>query len=244
MTNTKQIILPIKGMTCANCVATIERNLKKLDGVENVAVNLSSERAAVGFNKSDVQISDIVEKIKRAGYDVAAAEGEFILKISPDSSDAGRIIRALGKIEGVLSVDVNLSSDKIFVRYIPTILSQMDIRNLLKKIGFEVLVLGGEAVDQEELARKKEIRKQKYLLIIGLIFTTPLFILSMSRDFGIIPPQIGEQIWFNWVMLVLATPVQFYVGAQYYVGAYKSLRNGSANMDVLIAMGSSVAYFY
>ncbi len=116
MPDAKQIILPIKGMTCANCVATIERNLKKLDGVEDVAVNLSSERAAVGFNKSEVQISDIVEKIKRAGYDIAAAEGEFILKISPDSSDAERIRRAMGKIEGVLSVDVNLSSDKIFVR--------------------------------------------------------------------------------------------------------------------------------
>ena len=244
MPDTKQIILPIKGMTCANCVATIERNLKKLDGVEDVAVNLSSERAAVGFNKSEVHISDIVKKIKRAGYDVAAAQGEFILKISPDSSDAERIRRAMGKIEGVLNVDVNLSSDKIFVRYIPTILSQMNIRNFLKKIGFEALILGGEAVDQEELARKKEIRKQKRLLVIGLIFTIPLFILSMSRDFGVIPLQIGEQIWFNWVMLVLATPVQFYVGAQYYVGAYKSLRNGSANMDVLIAMGSSVAYFY
>ncbi len=244
MPDTKQIIIPIKGMTCANCVATIERNLKKLDGVEDVAVNLSSERAAVGFNNAEVKIRDIIEKIKRAGYDVAAAEGEFILKLSPDSSDAKRIRRDLGKIEGVLNVDVNLSSDKILVRYIPTILSQMNIRNLLKKIGFEALVLGGEAVDQEELARKKEIRKQKHLLVIGLIFTIPLFMLSMSRDFGILPPQKGEQISFNWVMLVLATPVQFYVGAQYYVGAYKSLRNGSANMDVLIAMGSSVAYFY
>lgn len=134
MPDAKQIILPIRGMTCANCVATIERNIKKLDGVEDVAVNLSSERAAVGFNKSEVQIRDIVEKIKRAGYDVAAAKGVFILKISPDSFDAGRIRQALGKIEGVLSVDVNLSSAKIFVRYIPTILSQMDIRNFLKKL--------------------------------------------------------------------------------------------------------------
>jgi Cu+-exporting ATPase len=244
MLDTKQVILPIKGMTCANCVATIERNVKKIDGVEDIAINISSERAAVSFNKSEVQIKDIVERIKRVGYDVAAAEGEFILKISPDSSDAVRIRRELGKTEGVLSVDVNLSSDKIFVRYIPTILSQKDIRNLLKKIGFGVMVLGGETVDQEELARKKEIRKQKYLLIIGLIFTIPLFILSMSRDFGIIPSQIGEQISLNWIMLFLATPVQFYVGAQYYEGAFKSLRNGSANMDVLIAMGSSVAYFY
>jgi len=244
MSDIKKIILPIKGMTCANCVSTIERNIKKLDGVEDVAVNLSSERAAVGFNKTEVQIKDIVEKIKRAGYDVAAAEGEFILKTSPDTSDVNRIKRALGKIEGVLSMDVNLSSDKIVVHYIPTILSQMDIRNLLKKIGFEALVLGGDAVDQEELARKKEVRKQKRLLITGLIFTIPLFLISMGRDFGVIPQIIGGQVWFNWVMLALATPVQFYVGAQYYVGAYKALRNGSANMDVLIAMGSSVAYFY
>jgi len=244
MSDIKKIILPIKGMTCANCVSTIERNLKKLDGVEDVAVNLSSERAAVGFNKTEVQIKDIVEKIKRAGYDVVAAEGEFILKTSPDTSDVNRIKRALGKIEGVLSMDVNLSSDKIVVHYIPTILSQMDIRNLLKKIGFEALVLGGDAVDQEELARKKEVRKQKRLLITGLIFTIPLFLISMGRDFGVIPQIIGGQVWFNWVMLALATPVQFYVGAQYYVGAYKALRNGSANMDVLIAIGSSVAYFY
>jgi len=244
MSDIKKIILPIKGMTCANCVSTIERNIKKLDGVEDVAVNLSSERAAVGFNKTEVQIKDIVEKIKRAGYDVAAAEGEFILKTSPDTSDVNRIKRALGKIEGVLSMDVNLSSDKIVVHYIPTILSQMDIRNLLKKIGFEALVLGGDAVDQEELARKKEVRKQKRLLITGLIFTIPLFLISMGRDFGVIPQIIGGQVWFNWVMLALATPVQFYVGAQYYVGAYKAFRNGSANMDVLIAMGSSVAYFY
>ena len=102
MPDIKQIILPIKGMTCANCVATIERNLKKLNGIENVAVNLSSERAAVGFKKSRVQINDIVEKIKRAGYAVAAAEGEFILKTSPDSSDSVRIRRALEKIEGML----------------------------------------------------------------------------------------------------------------------------------------------
>jgi len=244
MSDTKKIILPIKGMTCANCVSTIERNLIKLDGVEDVAVNLSSERAAVGFNKTEVQIKDIVEKIKRAGYDIAAAEGEFILKTSPDTSDANRIRRVLGKIDGVLGVDVNLSSDKIVVHYIPTILSQMDIRNLLKKIGFEALVLGGDVVDQEELARKKEIRKQKRLLVTGMIFTIPLFVISMGRDFGIIPQMIGEQGWFNWVMLALATPVQFYVGAQYYVGAFKALRNGSANMDVLIAMGSSVAYFY
>jgi Cu+-exporting ATPase len=244
MPDTRQIILPIKGMTCANCVATIERNVKKLDGIENVAVNLSSERASVGFRPKEIQVEDIVARIKRAGYDVSAAGGEFVFKASPDTSDIPRIERSLEKIEGILGVSINLSSDKIFVQYIPTLISQLDIRKHLKKLGFEVLILGDEAVDSEEQARNKEIRNQKQLLIIGLIFTIPLFLLSMGRDIRIIPSRIGGQVWFNWMMLFLATPVQFFVGAQYYVGAFKAIRNGSANMDVLIAMGSSVAYFY
>ncbi|MCD6356378.1 MAG: copper-translocating P-type ATPase, partial [Anaerolineaceae bacterium] len=85
---------------------------------------------------------------------------------------------------------------------------------------------------------------QKHLLFIGLIFSIPLFLLSMGRDFGLVPLKMGQSDWFNWLLLLLATPVQFYVGAQYYIGAFKALRNGSANMDVLIALGSSVAYFY
>ncbi|MDO9547317.1 MAG: heavy metal translocating P-type ATPase [Pelolinea sp.] len=244
MSETRQIILPIKGMTCANCVATIERNVKKLEGIENVAVNLSSERASVGFKPEEIRVEDIVGRIRRAGYDVSAADGEFIFKTSPDTSDIPRIKRSFEKIEGILDLSVNLSSDKIFVQYIPTLISQLDIRKHLKKLGFEVLILGDEAVDSEEQARNKEIQKQKHLLVIGLIFTIPLFLLSMSRDLGIIPSRIGGQVWFNWMMLFLATPVQFYVGAQYYVGAFKAIRNRSANMDVLIAMGSSVAYFY
>ena len=105
------------------------------------------------------------------------------------------------------------------------------------------------------VARQHEIDEQRRLLIIGLIFTVPLFIFAMLRDFGLLPAFFYEmsgmagmalepRAWTNWVMLVLATPVQFYVGWQYYVGAYKALRNRSANMDVLIAMGSSAAYFY
>lgn len=81
-------------------------------------------------------------------------------------------------------------------------------------------------------------------MIVGLIFTVPLFVLSMARDFGLLPEMIAHAGWMNWLMLALATPVQFYVGWQYYVGGYKSLRNGSANMDVLVAMGSSAAYLY
>lgn len=240
----QNVILPIQGMTCANCVATVERNIKKMEGINEVAVNLSSERAAVGFDDSTIQLEDIVARIQRAGYDVALAEGEFVLNTNPDPADAVRIKRDLLRITGIEEVSTNQASNKVFVKYIPTIISQIEIRANLKRVGFEALILGDQAIDQEEIIRGKEISKQKRLLLVSLLLSVPLFVLSMGRDFGVVPTTIGSQNWFNWLLLALATPVQFYVGAQYYVGAFKSLRNGSANMDVLIAMGSSVAYFY
>jgi Cu+-exporting ATPase len=123
------------------------------------------------------------------------------------------------------------------------VVSQAEIRHAISRSGFEAVEMGGEAEDAEAKAREHEINQQRRLLIIGLAFTIPLFLFSMARDFMLLGnwTQAG---WVPWLMWAVATPVQFYVGAQYYVGAYKSLRNRSANMDVLIAMGSSVAYFY
>jgi Cu+-exporting ATPase len=244
MSASKQIILPIKGMTCANCVATIERNLKKIDGVEETAVNLSSERATVGYDQGKASLNDLVERVRRAGYDVAMADAEFIIQRMADVTDASKIEKSLMQVDGITEVLMNPTSGKLIVKYIPTLVSQLDIRNLIKKTGFEAVVLGDIAEDAEAKAREEEIKKQRKLLIIGIIFSLPLFLLSMGRDFGLIPHSIGMQDWFNWVMLALATPVQFIVGAQYYEGAYKSIRNGSANMDVLVALGTSVAYFY
>lgn len=244
MEKTKQIILPIKGMTCANCVATVERNLKKVDGVSNSAVNLSSERATVAYDPGQTGIFDLVERIRRAGYDVAEGQAEFLIKDLQDTIDAQRLEKNLAEVEGVTKVSVNPSSAKVMLSYIPTVISQLEIRKSIKSFGFEAKILGETGEDVEAKAREEEIRNQRKLLIIGIIFTLPLFMLSMARDFMLIPASIGHQPWFNWLMLALATPVQFYVGAQYYVGAYKSLRSGSANMDVLVAMGSSVAYFY
>jgi Cu+-exporting ATPase len=231
-------------MTCANCVATIERNVKKIDGVQEAVVNLSSEKATIGYDDSRTDLDAIVSRIRRAGYDVAEAEGEFIIKRIADSVDTQRLEDFLKTKNGIQSVSINLATEKALVQYIPTLVSQAEIRNLIKKAGFEAVILGNEAEDAEAVAREKEIRKQRNMLLLGIVFTLPLFILSMGRDFGLIPMAIGHQSWYEWLLFALATPVQFIVGAQYYVGAYKSIRNGSANMDVLVAMGSSVAYFY
>jgi Cu+-exporting ATPase len=254
MSETKQLTLPITGMTCANCVATVERNLKKLDGVQNAVVNLSSERATVDFEPNKLQLADMIARVNRAGYGVATGEANLIIKRLSDDNDARRLEKALTKLEGVLEAQVNSTTEKARVKYVPTIITQAELRRAVVGAGFEALELGGEAEDAEAKAREHEINEQRRLLIIGLVFTIPLFLLSMGRDLGLLPgffyTNTGmegmreAQPWFGWLLLALALPVQFYVGWQYYVSAFKALRNKSANMDVLIVMGSSAAFFY
>jgi Cu+-exporting ATPase len=242
MSQTKQVILPITGMTCANCVATVERNLKKDKGVLVANVNLSSERATVEYNPELSILGGLIERVTKAGYGVATGEANLSIKRMSDDNDARRLERAVCKIEGVLDVQINLTAEQVRIQYIPTIVSQAELRKGIRSIGFEVLDTGLETEDAEQKARQDEINQQRRLLLTVLIFTIPLFILSMVVD--LFMPAWGEQPWVAWLMWALATPVQFYVGWQYYEGAYKSLRNGSANMDVLIVMGSSTAYIY
>jgi Cu+-exporting ATPase len=243
MTETKQLTLPITGMTCANCVATVERNLKKMDGVQTAVVNLSSERATVEFDASKLVLTDVIARVQRAGYGVATGEADLVIKRLADDNDARRLEKALSKLDGVLEAQVTFATEKARIQYVPTVISQAEIRRAVSAAGFEALELGGNTEDAEAMAREHEITEQRNLLLIGLLFTVPLFLFSMARDFGLLGMWAHAE-WVHYAMWTVATPVQFYVGWQYYVGAYKSLRNGSANMDVLIAMGSSVAYFY
>jgi P-type Cu+ transporter len=172
----RQVTLAITGISCANCVNTIERDLKRLQGVSKVSVNFASENATISFDTRQIQESDIVRTIHDSGYGVVQ-QGS------------------------------------------------------------------GELQDSEKLARQQEARRQGQTFIVGALLTLPLLLLSMGRDLALLG-HWAHAPWVNWLFLTLATPVQFYVGADYYRGGYKALRNRSANMDVLIAMGSSAAYFY
>jgi Cu+-exporting ATPase len=238
------MILPVTGMTCANCVATIERNLKKLDGVSTAVVNLSSERANVVYDPGRLDLDAIVGRIRRAGYDVAQGEADFVVRGLGDDNDVRRLEKSVRAVEGVTEVHANLASGVVHAKYIPTVVSQADLRRVLSGAGFAAVERDGPLEDAEAQAREQEVRRQRRLLITGIAFTLPLFVLSMGSDMGWFPLALSQAAWFPWLLFVLATPVQFYVGAEYYSGAYKALRNGSPNMDVLIAMGSSVAYFF
>jgi Cu+-exporting ATPase len=244
MSDSKQVVLPITGMTCANCVATIERNLKKVNGVEVATVNLSSERATVEFNPQLTGLGELIGKVERAGYGIAVGEADLLIRGLSDDNDAKRLEKTLSRIEGVRDATVSYTTEKARINYIPTLVSQSELRKAVAASGFQAVETGGEGDDAEAKARESEIREQRRLLTIGLVFTIPLFLIAMARDLGFLPMEMAHAAWLDWVMFVLATPVQFYVGRQYYVNGYKSLRNGSANMDVLIALGSSAAYFY
>jgi len=244
MENSKHVVLPVIGMTCANCVATIERNVNKLPGVSNTVVNLSTERAMVDYDPAKLGVPDLISKIEKAGYGIAA--GEYILGIKrlSDISDAGRLENVLTGADGILEAHANVATEKLKVSYIPTMINTEEINRIVKKAGFDTVDQNMDEENVEERLRYAEIDNQRRLLIIGILFSLPLLVLSMSADLKLLPEAIAHSLWLKFGMMALATPVQFYVGWQYYVGAYKALRNGSANMDVLVALGSSVAYFY
>jgi Cu+-exporting ATPase len=240
------VTLPVTGMTCANCALNIQRNLKKLKGVKEANVNFATERASVSFDQEQVKIGDLADKIHDAGYGVAMASVEIPVTGMTCANCAMTIERALSKkVPGVLKASVNLATERARVEYIPTITTIEDIIAAIERAGYGAIrpdeILEGE--DAELVARKDEIRNQTRKFLTGILFTAPLFFLSMGRDLGLFGLW-SHAAWVNWLFLTLATPVQFYTGWDYYTGGWKSLKNGSANMDVLVAMGSSVAYFY
>ena len=174
--NTQQLTLPITGMTCVNCAATVERALCRTEGVAGASVNYATERAIVELSEEGATFEDLSVAVERVGYGVLQAD--------PDELD-----------------------------------------------------------DVEAAARRRELENQTRKFWIGVGFAGPLFILSMARDFGFLGSWAYAH-WVNWLMFVLASPVQVYVGWDYYVGGWKALRSGSANMDVLVALGSTVAFVY
>ena len=236
------IVLPILGMTCTNCSSAVERSIRKEPGVKSVSVNLSTEKATVEV-EPQTGTQRLIDRVRRAGYDVAVGEAHLLIENLSDSSDAVLIEKRLRAHPGVLLCQVNGSSGALRVEFLPTATNQADLQAFLRSMGFK-LSEAANTEDAEGLARKKELYQQRRFMIIGLIFTVPLFILSMAGDLGFMPDALAHADWIKWIMFALATPVQFYVGWGFYTGAWKSLRNGSANMDVLVAMGSSAAYFY
>ena len=241
----KQLTIPVTGMHCANCSSTIERNLKKMDGVADTVVNYATEKATITFDPTALNMDAIIHKIEDVGYGVATAKIELPITGMTCANCAATVERTLNKkVPGVKAAVVNYATEKATVEYIPGLVSRADMVAAIERAGYGVVeATEGDLEDAEQAARDAEIADQTRKFWVGVAFALPLFLLSMARDFGILGAW-SHAPWVNWVMFALATPVQFYVAWDYYVGSYHALRNGSANMDVLVAMGSSVAYVY
>ncbi|MGD8292230.1 MAG: heavy metal translocating P-type ATPase [Desulfobacterales bacterium] len=242
----QKFTFPIAGMTCANCAANIERGLKKLKGVADANVNFAAESAAVSFDPQQLQLRDVVDKIYKSGFSVPTQKVEMPVTGMTCANCAANIERSLNKkTAGVVNATVNFASERVAVEYIPGAISLDGIVAAIEQAGFGAIPPsdGIDEEDAEQKTRAAEIDNQTRKFAVGVLFSLPLFILSMGRDFGLIG-QWSHAPWVNWLFCALASPVQFYTGWDFYVGGLKSLKNKSANMDVLVAMGSSVAYAY
>ena len=237
---------PVGGMTCANCAMNIERGIKKLDGISDVNVNFAAEEATVAYDPSLLTPGDIIARIQQSGFTVSTHTVELVICGMTCANCALNIERTLNKkVPGVLSAAVNFASERATVTYLSGSTTIEEMVAAIDKAGFTASIPEDElsVQDTEKAARSQEIRVQKRRFWVGVAMSAPLFVLSMARDFGLTGAW-SHASWVNWLFWALATPVQFYTGYDFYKGAYKSLRNLTANMDVLVALGSSVAYFY
>ena len=241
----KQVTLPITGMHCTNCSDTVARDLRKLDGVAAAEVNYATEKATVTFNPSLLDEGVIIEKIKDIGYGVAIGEIELPITGMHCVNCAATVEKTLNKMQpGVVSATVNFATERAHIAYIPGQVARTDLIGAIEGAGYGVVEAKSEQlVDAEQAARETETHDQTRKFWTGVAFSLPLFLFSMARDSSLLGPW-SEALWCNWLMFALATPVQFYVGWDYYTGGFKAIRNGAANMDVLVAMGSSAAFFY
>ncbi|KYD06236.1 Copper-translocating P-type ATPase [Bacillus atrophaeus] len=239
----KEIALQVSGMTCAACASRIEKGLKRMDGVADAHVNLALETSNVTYNPSETGAAAIKEKIVKLGYGVVTEKAEFQIAGMTCAACANRIEKRLNKTEGVNSAPVNFALETVAVEYNPKEVTINDLKEAVAKLGYQ-LEQKGEADGETESPLKKEQRKQTARLIFSAILSFPL-LWAMVSHFSFTSFIWVPDIFMNpWMQFALATPVQFVIGWPFYTGAYKALRNKSANMDVLVALGTTAAYVY
>ncbi|MBD9423810.1 copper-translocating P-type ATPase [Pseudomonas sp. PDM15] len=221
--------LPIRGMTCASCAGRVERALAQVPEVQQSQVNLASERARITAPRE--RLGELLAAVEHAGYSVPQQSLELQLGGMTCASCAGRIERALGKVPGVSNVSVNLASERARVE----LLDGTDLAALIAAVeqaGYSASLLSESARVDPQAA----LRRERWAVIAALLLAAPLLV-----------PMFAEWAGLHWMLpawaqFALATPVQFVLGARFYVAAWKAVRAGSGNMDLLVALGTSAGY--
>lgn len=243
-TTSRTVQLKISGMTCAACSARIEKGLSKLAGVEKAAVNLALEKAVVTYDPAQINPEVMAEKIHDLGYEVVKDKVEFAITGMTCAACAARIEKGLQKLPGVYAANVNLATEKAVVEYNGSELTITEMQAKVRQLGYEAHNMeDAQGADREKDLREAEISNQKKRFLLSAVLSFPLLLAMIGHSFGVFH-SFSSFFMQPLVQLVLATPVQFIVGWPFYRGAYNALRNGSANMDVLVALGTSSAYFF
>ncbi len=244
----KKAELPITGMSCASCVAKIEKGLSKMSGIVDAKVNFATERATITFDPSRVHMGDFVATIRDLGYEAGMEKVTLPINGMSCASCVKKVEDALNGLEGVVRASVNFATERATVQSIPGAVSMGDFKRAVKDAGYEILEMervGKEdIVDREKAAREAEYGKLKRKFITGVILVSPIFLLAYWKTLGLSNLyDLSRGVNF-YLQLIFQTPIQFWVGWQFYVGAWKTAKHKSTDMNTLIAVGTSAAYVY
>nr|WP_212117559.1 heavy metal translocating P-type ATPase [Niallia circulans] len=238
----KEQTFEITGMTCAACATRIEKGLNKMQGVEKATVNLALEKATVKYRDGELSPMEIKEKVEGLGYGIITEKLELDISGMTCAACATRIEKGLNKMTGVNKATVNLALENATIEYNPASIVPDELIGKISKLGYEATRKESKQVTVNQ--KEAEFERQKRKFIFSMILSLPL-LWAMVGHFSFTSFIYVPDLFMNpWVQMALATPVQFLVGKQFYIGAYKALKNKSANMDVLVALGTSAAYFY
>ncbi len=239
----KQITINVEGMTCASCVAHVEGALKEEPGVTDARVNLATEKATVDYEPGQVGPLSLAKAIEGAGYRAGADRTTLNIGGMTSASSVAHIESALKEVEGVLSANVNLATEKATVDYLRGVVSVADLQRAVEGAGYQFLGTAEEeedALEKDKRLHDKLIKELRNKIIFGAVISIPVFLGSYPTLFPFVP-----EFMRNFVLLwALTTPVQFWAGWQFYRGAWGALRHKTTDMNTLIAVGTSAAYLY
>jgi len=241
-TSLERIDLPIVGMSCASCASTIQRGLSVLSGVDKANVNYATSKATLFFKPELANPFDFISSIRKTGYEVGTASVDLPIEGIQCASCVQRIEKALMRTRGVTKAAVNLATGRAKVEYLPTEINLNDIKQAIGSTGYKVLDVSSleEGVDPVKAVREREYKKLRKKFIFGFALGILVFLGSSRHWFPWIPEFLGN----FYVLWILATPVQFWIGGQFYKGAWGASKHRSADMNTLIAVGTSAAYLY
>ncbi|MDA2779390.1 heavy metal translocating P-type ATPase [Bacillus cereus group sp. Bc002] len=243
MNEQKEANLQISGMTCAACANRIEKGLKKVEGVHDANVNFALEKTKIMYDPQKTNPQQFKEKVESLGYGIVSDKAEFTVSGMTCAACANRVEKRLNKLEGVNEATVNFALESATVDFNPDEINVNEMKSAITKLGYK-LELKSDEQDGSTDHRLQEIERQKKKFIVSFILSFPLLWAMVSHFSFTSFIYLPDMLMNPWVQMALATPVQFIIGGQFYVGAYKALCNKSANMDVLVALGTSAAYFY